>query len=225
MSEQIIHSSQNSLSEALAINDTKRSLIKDLRYDAFKRFFDIFISLSLLIFAVPVMLFLSLIIRLSSPGPAIYCQRRLTSKGRVFTIFKFRTMISDAEVQSGAVWASEYDPRVTRLGRLMRVTRLDELPQLINVLIGDMSLIGPRPERPEFARELQRKYPQFKYRYEVPAGLSGLAQITIGYADSIESYEQKLYQDLVYVNNRSLLLDFQIALKTIYVIVSGYGAR
>jgi len=219
------HTSQDSFTAALMIKDNKRSFIQDLGYDALKRFFDIFISLSLLIFAVPIMLFLSLLIRLSSPGPAIYCQRRLTSKGRVFTIFKFRTMISDAEVQSGAVWASQFDPRVTRLGRLMRVTRLDELPQLINVLIGDMSLIGPRPERPEFARELQRRYPHFKYRYEVPAGLSGLAQITIGYADSIESYEQKLYQDLLYVKNRSLLLDLKIALRTIYVIVSGYGAR
>ncbi|HMO17412.1 MAG TPA: sugar transferase [Oligoflexia bacterium] len=204
---------------------TKEASLSSLLYDASKRFMDIFISLAILIFAVPIMIVLSILIRLSSPGPAIYCQKRLTTGGRVFTIFKFRTMVSDAETSSGAVWASKNDPRITSLGMFMRKTRLDELPQLINVLIGDMSLIGPRPERPEFARKLQSRYPGFKKRYQVPAGLSGLAQVSAEYADSIDSYKLKLIYDLIYVKNRSLLLDTIIALKTIYVMVSGRGAR
>jgi lipopolysaccharide/colanic/teichoic acid biosynthesis glycosyltransferase len=203
----------------------KRSLIRELGYDAFKRFFDICVSLGLLIFAVPVMIFLSILVRLNSPGPAIYCQQRLTTNRRIFTMFKFRTMIETAEQNTGATWAAENDPRVTRLGRFMRKTRLDELPQLINVLIGDMSLIGPRPERPEFARLLQQKYPHFKERYQVPAGLSGLAQVESGYADSVESYGEKLKHDLEYVQNRSIILDIKIAIRTIHTIISGFGAR
>ena len=202
-----------------------RNRFKLMIYDAVKRFIDIMLSLGLLVFAVPLMIVLSLIIRLSSPGPAIYCQKRLTTHGRVFTIFKFRTMVSDAESNSGAVWAKKGDPRVTPLGRFMRKTRLDELPQLINVLIGDMSLIGPRPERPEFALQLQKQFSNFKKRYEVPAGLSGLAQVSADYADSIDSYKTKLEYDLAYVNQRSLLLDLKIALKTIIVIFTGRGAQ
>lgn len=203
----------------------KRSLTKELTYNAFKRFFDICVSLGLLVFAVPMMLILSVIIRLDSPGPAIYCQQRLTTNRRIFTIFKFRTMVETAEAASGAKWAAENDPRVTALGRFMRKTRLDELPQLINVLIGDMSLIGPRPERPEFAKILQERYPHFKDRYQVPAGLSGLAQVQSGYADSLETYELKLKHDLEYVYNRSIALDLEIAIKTIRTICTGYGAR
>jgi len=134
-------------------------------------------------------------------------------------------MVCDAEANSGAVWAKKKDPRVTTLGRFMRKTRLDELPQLINVLIGDMSLIGPRPERPEFAMELQKEFSSFKKRYEVPAGLSGLAQVSANYADSMDSYKTKLSYDLIYVQKRSLLLDLKIALKTIIVIFTGSGAQ
>jgi lipopolysaccharide/colanic/teichoic acid biosynthesis glycosyltransferase len=194
-------------------------------YTACKRFLDILGSLGLLVFAVPIMIIISILIRFSSPGPAIYCQKRLTTRGRVFTIFKFRTMKTDAELNSGAVWASKEDPRVTKLGKFMRKTRLDELPQLINVLIGDMSLIGPRPERPEIAEKLQKEFSSFKKRFEVPAGLSGLAQVSADYADSIDSYKIKLKYDLLYVKNRSLFMDLKIALKTILVILTGKGAQ
>ncbi len=194
-------------------------------YDAWKRLFDILASLALLTFAVPVMLFLSFIVRLSSTGPAIYCQRRLTAGRRVFTMFKFRTMVSDAETKSGAVWASKDDPRITKIGKFMRKTRLDELPQLMNVLIGDMSLIGPRPERPEIAIDLQKEFPDFMKRCDVPAGLTGLAQVSSGYADSVDSYKDKLKHDLEYVQNRSLLLDLKIMLKTVLVVITGDGAR
>lgn len=194
-------------------------------YDGMKRFLDILLSLAMLVFAVPLMLFLSVIIRLSSPGPAIYCQKRLTTHGRVFTIFKFRTMVSNAENGTGAVWAKKGDARITPLGKFMRKTRLDELPQLINVLIGDMSLIGPRPERPEFATQLQKEFSEFKKRYEVPAGLTGLAQVSADYADSLDSYKTKLHYDLEYVRNRSLLLDIKILLRTVIVICTGRGAQ
>jgi len=197
----------------------------NLIYDAWKRLFDILGSLALLTLAVPIMMFLSLIVRLSSPGPAIYCQRRLTVGRRIFTMFKFRTMISDAETTSGAVWASKDDPRITKIGRFMRKTRLDELPQLMNVLIGDMSLIGPRPERPEIAISLVQEFPNFMKRCEVPAGLTGLAQVSSGYADSVDSYKDKLKHDLEYVENRSLFLDFKIILKTVLVVLTGDGAR
>ena len=200
-------------------------LVHNVLYDAWKRLFDILASLALLTLAVPIMLLLSLIVRLSSPGPAIYCQRRLTTGRRVFTIFKFRTMVSDAETGSGAVWASKNDCRVTKIGKFMRKTRLDELPQLINVLIGDMSLIGPRPERPEIAADLQKEFPNFMRRCEVPAGLTGLAQVSSGYADSVDSYKDKLKHDLIYVDNRSIILDFKILLKTVLVVLTGDGAR
>ncbi len=217
--------SKESFSQTPQEGSQKRSLFRELSYNSSKRFFDICLSLALLVFAVPVMIILSIFIRLNSPGPAIYCQQRLTTNRRIFTMFKFRTMVETAEQESGAKWAAQNDPRVTPLGRFMRRTRLDELPQLINVLIGDMSLIGPRPERPEFARILQDKYPHFKDRYQVPAGLSGLAQVESGYADSVETYDQKLKHDLHYVYNRSITLDIKIALKTIHTILSGHGAR
>ncbi len=202
-----------------------KGLVSFLLYDTWKRLFDILGSLALLTFAVPIMLILSFMVRLSSKGPAIYCQRRLTAGPRVFTMFKFRTMISDAETTSGAVWASKNDPRVTKIGKFMRKTRLDELPQLINVLIGDMSLIGPRPERPEIALDLQKEFPDFMSRCKVPAGLTGLAQVSSGYADSVDSYKDKLKHDLEYVQKQSLLLDLKILAKTVLVVLTGDGAR
>ncbi|MCL4145655.1 UNVERIFIED_CONTAM: hypothetical protein GTU68_001079, partial [Idotea baltica] len=126
---------------------------------------------------LPAMLIVAVVIRATSPGPAIYLQRRLTKGGKVFTIFKFRSMAATAEKESGAVMAAAGDMRVTPFGRFIRSTRLDELPQLINVMIGDMSFIGPRPERPELAKQLEEKLPDMPRRLEVNAGLTGLAQI------------------------------------------------
>jgi lipopolysaccharide/colanic/teichoic acid biosynthesis glycosyltransferase len=194
-------------------------------YTMCKRFIDILGSLALLSLVLPVMLLVSLLIRVSSPGPAIYCQKRLTDRGKTFTMFKFRTMNCDAESRSGAVWADTNDPRVTRIGKLLRRTRLDELPQLLNIVIGDMSLVGPRPERPELALELRNELKLFYRRTEVKAGLTGLAQIASGYAASVEGYREKLAWDLLYIQKRSLLLDFQILLKTVWVVLSGRGAR
>lgn len=194
-------------------------------YSMSKRFLDIFVSLSLLCLLLPLMILISLLIRLSSPGPAIYCQKRLTDRAKTFTMFKFRTMGSDAELHSGAVWAGENDPRVTRIGRFLRRTRLDELPQLLNVVIGDMSLVGPRPERPELAKTLKQELPSFHRRTKVRAGLTGLAQTASGYASCVEGYKEKLAWDLLYIKRRSLLLDLTILVRTVWVVISGQGAR
>jgi lipopolysaccharide/colanic/teichoic acid biosynthesis glycosyltransferase len=196
-----------------------------IRYDNLKRYLDILGSLALIVATIPFFLVVPLAMKLSSKGPIIFKQRRLTQGERVFTMYKFRTMSVDAESGTGAVWAKDGDPRVTNLGRFMRRTRIDELPQLFNVLVGDMSLIGPRPERPEFAEELSRQLPNFPRRHAVKAGITGLAQVGNGYAACIKTYRRKLALDLIYVHNRSLLLDTKIALKTVLVILTGSGAR
>ncbi len=190
-----------------------------------KRVFDVIVSTTLLVALSPVILATYLAIRLTSKGPALFSQVRLTRGSREFTMYKFRTMRVDAEKHSGAVWAEENDPRITSIGRFLRKTRLDELPQLVNVLKGEMSLIGPRPERPEFSEQLAKELPSFNRRLEVPAGLTGLAQVELGYAASIDSYQEKLNYDIDYVRRKSMKLDFRIALQTIWVVLSGFGAR
>lgn len=194
-------------------------------YDLLKRGMDLTVASGLIIGLAPLMSVIALTIRASSKGPAIFKQERLTVGGKRFTIYKFRTMRRDAESETGPVWASYCDPRVTAVGRFLRVTRLDELPQLFNVVKGDMSLIGPRPERPEMASQLLREYPAFSRRMEVKAGITGLAQIATGYASSVRSYRRKLTLDIKYVENRCLLLDLRIAAKTVKVVLTGFGAR
>ncbi len=139
----------------------------------------------------------------------------------MFTIYKFRTMHQNAELKTGPVWASEKDPRVTDVGEFLRRTHLDEFPQLINVLKGEMSLIGPRPERPEMLDKLTEELPSFHRRMEVPAGITGLAQITSDYTSCMEGYRKKLAFDRLYVKNRSLSLDLQIAARTLLVLCMG----
>lgn len=171
------------------------------------------------------LLAVAIAIKITSPGPVIFRQKRLTAGGRVFTMLKFRSMIDNAEKVTGAVWAAESDPRVTRVGRFIRRTRLDELPQLINVLRGDMSLIGPRPERPELADTLTQTLPSFPKRLAVRAGITGLAQVGQGYAGNVDAYRRKLALDLVYVRKRCFLLDMRIALRTVVVMLTGSGSR
>lgn len=198
---------------------------KDFLFEATKRGMDIFGAAFLLTVVSPVMFLVYFAVRLSSPGEAVFSQRRLTEGGRVFYIYKFRTMVLNAEKASGPVYASSGDPRVTKLGKFLRVTRLDELPQLINVLIGDMSLVGPRPERPEMAVDLNKDLPSFHKRLEVKAGLTGFAQIEGGYASDLDSYRRKLALDLLYIKNRSILLDIKLCFQTVSVVFSGSGAR
>jgi len=213
------------VSRAKRIRRRNRNSIPLLLQDTCRRVFDILAALALLSMMLPIMLIVAIAIRISSPGPAIYLQRRLTKGGKVFTIFKFRSMAATAEKDSGAVMAAAGDMRVTGLGRFIRKTRLDELPQLINVMIGDMSFIGPRPERPELARKLEEQLPDMPRRLEVNAGLTGLAQIKAGYASCPESYRKKLDLDIFYVENRSLLMDLKILIETVVVVFTGRGAR
>lgn len=194
-------------------------------YHGVKRVIDIAGSIAICAVASPLMLFAVVAIRCSSPGPVLFTQRRLTEGGKEFKLYKFRTMRPDAEDGRGATLAQQNDPRVTSVGRFLRKTRIDELPQLLNVLKGDMSLIGPRPERPELAREFEERIPGFSRRLQVRAGLTGLAQVIQGYPRFSDGYRQKLAFDLVYIKRQSFALDAWIVMKTVGVVLSGSGAR
>ncbi|MDD2943333.1 MAG: sugar transferase [bacterium] len=210
------------------LRDLLATLLQTRNYqgtEVARRIFDISVALVLLIVTMPLMLVAALVVRLTSPGSVIFSQNRLTKGGQVFRMYKIRTMRADAEAGSGAVLAQKADSRVTPVGRFLRSTRIDELPQLFNILRGEMSLIGPRPERPEIAEKLSRQFANFDRRLEVKAGLTGFAQVQSGYASSVEEYDKKLKLDIYYVDNRSLKLDLLIAMKTCSVVVSGAGAR
>lgn len=189
-----------------------------------KRASDVLLSLILLVLAAPVMLLAALLVRLESPGPVIYRQNRVGLHEKEFTVYKFRSMRTDAE-KNGPVWAAEKDPRVTRVGKFIRKTRIDELPQLWNVLKGDMSFIGPRPERMAFVKELKKTIPYYSLRHTVKPGLTGWAQVSLPYVASEEDSRRKLEYDLYYIKNMSLLLDFNIILKTMGVVLFPKGAR
>ncbi len=189
-----------------------------------KRVLDICAALFGLIVGFIPMLATGLIVRLTSPGPAIYAQERVGEFGRIFTLYKFRSMRTDAEA-SGPKLAQTGDARVTRFGQFIRTTRLDELPQLFNVLRGDMSLVGPRPERPFFVVRLQKDIPFFRQRLFAKPGLTGLAQVKFRYAEKVEDHIEKLQYDLAYIKNMSLSYDVQIILETVKVMVFRSGAR
>jgi sugar transferase (PEP-CTERM system associated) len=173
----------------------------------------------------PVMLLVAVVVRLSSPGPVLFRQRRVGKNDVIFTLYKFRSMYRDAEATSGAVWAKQDDPRITRVGRWLRRLRLDELPQLFNVLKGDMSIVGPRPERPEFVTELAQRIPYYRQRHCVKPGITGWAQINHKYGDSIEDTITKLEYDLYYIKNLAPALDLFIMFHTAKVMLLSRGAR
>ena len=189
-----------------------------------KRLMDIGVSGLLLLGLTPLMILTALAIRLDSPGPIFYRQTRVGKGGKCFTVSKFRSMCRNAESQ-GAQWAKKEDPRVTRVGRWIRLLRIDEIPQLVNVFRGEMSLIGPRPERPEFVKELEKVIPYYGVRHSVPPGVTGWAQVNYPYGASVEDALHKLEYDLYYIKNMSLLLDIKILLRTIGVVLLGEGAR
>ena len=189
-----------------------------------KRAFDIVVSLGLLILTLPLLVVTACAIKLESAGPIFYQQQRVGLRGRSFTILKFRSMRSDAETD-GPRWAVEQDPRVTRVGMIIRKLRIDELAQIFNVLRGDMSFVGPRPERPFFVAELARAIPYYSERHWVRPGITGWAQINYPYGASTEDAWVKLTYDLYYVKNRSIFLDCVILLQTARVIFWNYGAR
>jgi sugar transferase (PEP-CTERM system associated) len=190
-----------------------------------KRAMDVGIAAVGLIVGAPLMALVALAVRLSSPGPVMYHQRRVGQHGRVFTVHKFRSMRENAEAATGPVWASRSgDPRVTAIGPFLRRSRLDELPQLWNVLKGDMSFVGPRPERPEFVSELTREIPFYPQRHVVRPGLTGWAQVRYTYGATTEDALQKLQYDLFYIKNLSLALDFYIIVETIKTVILQKGA-
>lgn len=193
-------------------------------YETLKRGFDFLLALILGFLTLPFYPLIALLIKLDSPGPVFYCQKRVGRDSRIFEVIKFRSMIKEAEKQ-GAQWAKENDPRITRLGKFMRKTRIDELPQLWNVFKGEMSFVGPRPERPEFVfgTNMERKIPFYQIRHLVKPGLTGWAQIKFQYGASYEDTMEKLQYDFYYLKNRSFLLDLSIILKTIKIILSGGG--
>jgi sugar transferase (PEP-CTERM system associated) len=197
--------------------------VKTRRAVIIKRAIDVVLSLVGVVLASPLIVLTALAVRLESPGPVLFRQARMGQYGRHFTIYKFRSMRADAERLTGAVWAQKDDPRVTRIGRFLRRTRLDELPQLFNVIIGEMSFIGPRPERPEFIEELERRIPLYRARLSVKPGLTGWAQVRYTYGASVEETVEKLQYDLYYVKNLSLFLDLLILISTIQVVLFGRG--
>lgn len=187
-----------------------------------KRATDVFLSIVSFIVAAPLMLVISILIKLDTGGAVIYSQKRSGLHGKIFKLYKFRTMVEDSE-KEGPTWAEEEDTRVTRIGRHLRKTRLDELPQIWNVLRNDMSFVGPRAERPEFSSWLEKEIPYYNLRHLVKPGITGCAQVMFQYGSSVEDSREKLQYDLFYIKNFSLMLDIIILLKTIRVMLMASG--
>ncbi len=193
-------------------------------YSQLRRLLDVSLSVVGLLLSMPIMVLTAIAIKLDSRGPILYRQTRVGQRSRTFTIMKFRSMRVDAEPE-GAVWAEEDDPRITRVGRVTRKLRIDELPQFINIIRGDMAFVGPRPERPEFVAQLEREIPYYSQRHLVKPGLTGWAQIRYPYCASVDDAIQKLQYDLYYIKNQSLLLDVITLFETVRIVLFGRGAR
>lgn len=191
--------------------------------EAAKRLLDILVSLIILIAGLPAWVLAALFIKLDSPGPVLYLQERVGRNGRTFHIIKFRSMTADAEKSSGPVWAGKNDPRVTKVGRFLRKMHLDEVPQFLNVLVGDMSLVGPRPERPHFVDSLSKEIPLYRRRLKVRPGITGWAQVKHKYDESIDDVKAKVKYDLFYIENASWRFDLKILLNTLYVMLMRKG--
>ncbi len=231
---------------------TKPGWLKAFGKSVVKRTLDIIGAIAGLVVFLPVWVLVPIIIKLDSRGPVFYSQtrvgvnrrkgsrryihkagsrelrtedrRREDYMGKPFNVLKFRTMVQDAEKLSGPVWATKNDDRITRVGRILRKTRLDEVPQFINILTGDMSLVGPRPERPNFVRDLSTRVDDYAHRLTVKPGLTGLAQVENGYDSSIDSVTEKVKFDLHYIRNWSIWSDMKIIAKTVVVVITGKGA-
>jgi exopolysaccharide biosynthesis polyprenyl glycosylphosphotransferase len=189
------------------------------------RAFDLLMAMILLLVTLPVILLAAIAVKLDSPGPVFYRQQRVGRGGQVFTLFKFRSMVQDAEAKQGPAWATKRDPRITRIGRFLRLTRIDEVPQVFNVLRGDMAFVGPRPERPEFVARLAEQIDHYRDREVVKPGITGWAQVNYPYGASVEDSRNKLAYDLYYVKRRSLFLDLLILVATVRVVLFQEGSR
>ena len=201
--------------KAFSILSTKRTQLA-------KRIIDIFSSFILGLITLPIFLLTAIVIKLESPGPIFFKQKRTGQYNIEFDVYKFRSMSSDAE-KNGAQWASENDVRVTRVGNFIRKTRIDELPQIINIIKGEMSIVGPRPEREVFIEDLEKEIPYYRFRHAVKPGVTGLAQVSYPYGASVEDAIWKHKYDIYYIKHHSAILDFKILLKTIKVVLFGMG--
>lgn len=190
---------------------------------AAKRIIDIVVSFLMLLFSAPLILATAIAIKLDSDGPVIYKQERSGLNGKVFKVYKFRSMYQDAEKRTGPVWSQKDDPRITKVGRFIRRVRIDELPQIWNVFKGEMSLVGPRPERPFFVEQLAKEIPYYKRRLRVRPGITGWAQVKHKYDESVEDVKTKLQFDLFYIENMSLKTDIKILFRTVFVVLFGKG--
>ena len=188
-----------------------------------KRALDLFVSIIIIILTLPIFILTAIAIKLESKGPVFFTQDRCGMSGELFKIFKFRSMKNDAEKSTGPIWSQKGDPRITRVGKFIRKVRIDELPQMINVLKGEMSMVGPRPERPFFVEKLAEQIPYYKRRLKVRPGITGWAQVKHKYDESIEDVKIKLRYDLFYIENMSLRMDFKILFRTIFVVLFGKG--
>ena len=194
-------------------------------YSLAKRIFDVAASIAGLIFLAPVLLIVAILIKLTSKGPILYTQVRVGQEGTLFNIYKFRTMKQDAEKETGPVWAAKNDSRLTPIGGFMRKSHMDEIPQLINVLKGEMSIIGPRPERPVFVDQFKQEISDYNKRLQVKPGITGLAQVWHRYDESVSDVKKKLRYDLLYIKKMCFWADVNIVLRTCRVIITGEGAR
>ena len=211
----------DNVENAISVDFTEHSV--SLMYSIWCRGIDIVFSLGGIIVLLVLLLLLAPLMMLDSPGPIFFYQERTGYRGKSFRIIKLRSMRLDAEMHGKAVWATKHDSRVTRIGRFLRATHLDELPQVINILRSEMSLIGPRPEREEYARELEQTHSAYRMRSLVKPGLTGLAQVNYGYGDSSKSELEKLQYDLLYIQRQSITMDVIILLKTVGEVVGGHG--
>ncbi|QDE30512.1 sugar transferase [Shewanella polaris] len=201
--------------KAFSILSTKRTQLA-------KRIIDVFSSIILGLITSPIFLLTAIVIKLESPGPIFFKQKRTGQYNIEFDVYKFRSMRSDAE-KDGAQWASKNDARVTRVGNIIRKTRIDELPQIINIIKGEMSIVGPRPEREFFIEDLEKQIPYYRFRHAVKPGVTGLAQVSYPYGASVEDAIWKHKYDIYYIKHHSALLDFKILIKTIKVVLFGMG--
>lgn len=215
--EDKIYGFSNEISEELDYSIVNDSFL----FKIYHRVLDIMIGIVGLVISIPILIIFGIMIKKEDGGPIFYKQDRLGKDGKVIFIYKLRSMRVDAE-KNGAVWAEKNDPRITKVGRFIRKTRIDEIPQFLNILKGEMSIIGPRPERPTLTMEFNEKIPGFINRLVVKPGLTGYAQVNGGYDISPED---KIKDDLYYIRNRSLFLDLGILLKTVKVVLTGEGAR
>lgn len=194
-------------------------------FDKFKRVMDLFLSIAGLTVTSPLVALAAIMLKLTSKGPVVYKQNRVGKNGEIFKIYKLRTMYIDAEKNTGAVWAKENDPRITPVGRILRKTHIDEIPQLLNVITGEMSIVGPRPERPEIIKDLKVLIRDYEERLRVKPGITGLAQVKHKYDETIEDVKKKIKYDLLYIKKMCWLVEMRIIAQTFIVALTGKGAR